>query len=150
LSSRHQLIHPTARLAFALVLAAGLVAGHCPAPAIAKGETASEAEPKANATADALMAADKTGITDITTDELKQALSENSQTIVIDVRNYAEGFPAWKKAGLPIEQADCVLSAIGATQPSTYENAGHNNKLYIIVTGDGVVLVNAGCSYLLA
>jgi rhodanese-related sulfurtransferase len=79
--------HPSARLALALVLATGLVAGHCPALAIAKGDAAaSEAEPKANATADALLAADKTGITDMTTDELKRALSENPQTIVIDVR----------------------------------------------------------------
>ncbi len=51
----------------------------------------SEAEPKANATADALLTANQTGITDITTEELKQALSENLQTIVIEVRTLREG-----------------------------------------------------------
>ncbi len=73
------------------------------------------------------------------------------------MRNYAEGFPAWKVGGLVLERADAVrlpakvadraCSAIGATQPSTYENAGHNNNLSIIVTGDGVVVVNAGGSW---
>jgi glyoxylase-like metal-dependent hydrolase (beta-lactamase superfamily II) len=43
-----------------------------------------------------------------------------------------------------------VFSAIGATAPPTYENAGHNNNLSFIVTNDGVVVVNGGASYLLA
>jgi len=43
-----------------------------------------------------------------------------------------------------------VWSAIGATAPPTYENASHNNNLSFIVTGDGVVVVNAGASYKLA
>ena len=43
-----------------------------------------------------------------------------------------------------------VWSAIGRTGPSTYENAGHNNNLSFIVTGDGVIVVNGGGAYLLA
>jgi len=50
----------------------------------------------------------------------------------------------------PVEVIPHVWSAIGATGPPTYENAGHNNNLSFIVTGDGVVVVNAGAAYLLA
>lgn len=83
-----------------------------------------------------------------------------------NVQNYSEGFPAWKQAGHPVEQADAernsflyslpqkviegVWSAIGATAPSTYENSGHNNNLSFIITNDGVLVVNAGGNYLLA
>jgi glyoxylase-like metal-dependent hydrolase (beta-lactamase superfamily II)/rhodanese-related sulfurtransferase len=83
-----------------------------------------------------------------------------------DVRNYPDGFFAWRDAGLPVEApdlaldtmlfrrpekvADGVYSAIGATEPPTYENSGHNNNLSFIVTDDGVVVVNASDNYLLA
>lgn len=50
----------------------------------------------------------------------------------------------------PIEVAPGVYSAIGATQPPTYENAGHNNNLSFIVTSDGVVVINGGASWKLA
>ncbi|MEO1240254.1 MAG: MBL fold metallo-hydrolase, partial [Pseudomonadota bacterium] len=50
----------------------------------------------------------------------------------------------------PVEVVPHVWSAIGATAPATYENAGHNNNLSFIVTGDGVVVVNGGAAYLLA
>ncbi|MFP1644924.1 MBL fold metallo-hydrolase [Pontitalea aquivivens] len=50
----------------------------------------------------------------------------------------------------PYEVIPGVFSAIGATAPPTYENAGHNNNLSFIVTGDGVVVVNSGASYKLA
>jgi glyoxylase-like metal-dependent hydrolase (beta-lactamase superfamily II) len=43
-----------------------------------------------------------------------------------------------------------VYSAIGATAPPTYENAGHNNNLSFIVTDEGVVVVNSGASFELA
>jgi glyoxylase-like metal-dependent hydrolase (beta-lactamase superfamily II)/rhodanese-related sulfurtransferase len=82
------------------------------------------------------------------------------------VRNYAAGYFAWREAGLPLEFPDKapgsflyslpqevvpgVWSAIGATAPPTYENSGHNNNLSFIVTGEGVVVVNAGDNYLLA
>lgn len=50
----------------------------------------------------------------------------------------------------PVEVIPGVWSAIGATAPPTYENAGHNNNLSFIVTGDGVVVVNSGASWKLA
>ncbi|WP_207100297.1 MBL fold metallo-hydrolase [Paracoccus shandongensis] len=50
----------------------------------------------------------------------------------------------------PVKVADGVYSAIGATQPPTYENAGHNNNLSFIVTTDGVAVVNGGASWKLA
>lgn len=83
-----------------------------------------------------------------------------------NVKNYADGFFAWKAAGLPVEEPDQALdsilysmpqkvipgvwSAIGATTPPTYDNSGHNNNLSFIITDDGVVVMNAGESYLLA
>jgi glyoxylase-like metal-dependent hydrolase (beta-lactamase superfamily II)/rhodanese-related sulfurtransferase len=83
-----------------------------------------------------------------------------------DVRNYADGFFAWRDAGLSVDMTDEALnsmlyslprevqpgvwSAIGATAPGTYENSGHNNNLSFIVTDDGVLVVNAGDNYLLA
>ena len=83
-----------------------------------------------------------------------------------DVSNYADGFFAWRDAGLPVEApdlaldsmlfrrpqrvADGVWSAIGATEPPSYANSGHNNNLSFIVTDDGVLVVNAGDNYLLA
>ncbi len=83
-----------------------------------------------------------------------------------NVHNYAEGFFVWKEAGLPLyvadkapdsflyskpqEAAPGVWSAIGATQPHTYENSGHNNNLSFVITEGGVLVVNAGDNYLLA
>lgn len=50
----------------------------------------------------------------------------------------------------PVEVIPHVFSAIGATAPPTYENAGHNNNLSFIVTGDGVIVVNGGANAKLA
>jgi glyoxylase-like metal-dependent hydrolase (beta-lactamase superfamily II) len=50
----------------------------------------------------------------------------------------------------PVEVIPDVFSAIGATAPPTYENTGHNNNLSFIITGEGVVVVNAGAAYILA
>lgn len=50
----------------------------------------------------------------------------------------------------PVEVIPHVWSAIGATAPPTYENSGHNNNLSFVVTGDGVVVVNAGATNALA
>lgn len=50
----------------------------------------------------------------------------------------------------PIEVIPHVWSAIGATAPPGYDNSGHNNNLSFIVTGEGVVVINAGASHLLA
>lgn len=83
-----------------------------------------------------------------------------------NVKNYSDGFFKWREAGLDIKIADKapdsilyampqkvidgVYTAIGATQPSTYENSGHNNNLSFIIGDDAVVVFNAGGSYLLA
>lgn len=62
----------------------------------------------------------------------------------------ADQYPASMLYSKPVEVIPHVFSAIGATAPSTYENAGHNNNLSFIVTSEGVVVVNSGGSYLLA
>ena len=83
-----------------------------------------------------------------------------------NVKNYADGFFAWKDAGLPVEENDKALdsflyskpievipgvwSAIGATAPPSYDNSGHNNNLSFVITDAGVVVMNAGDNYLLA
>ena len=50
----------------------------------------------------------------------------------------------------PQKVVDGVYSAIGAPQPPSYENSGHNNNLSFIVADDAVVVFNGGGSYLLA
>ena len=50
----------------------------------------------------------------------------------------------------PIEVIPHVWSAIGATAPPSYANSGHNNNLSFIVTGEGVVVINAGACAKLA
>jgi len=50
----------------------------------------------------------------------------------------------------PIKVADGVWSAIGATQPYTYENSGHNNNLSFVIGDEAVLVVNGSASYLLA
>lgn len=83
-----------------------------------------------------------------------------------NVSNYSDGFFTWRDAGLPVSLADKavgtmlysdpvevvpgVYSAIGATQPPTYANSGHNNNLSFVITDEGVVVVNAGDNALLA
>jgi glyoxylase-like metal-dependent hydrolase (beta-lactamase superfamily II) len=66
-------------------------------------------------------------------------------------RNFiADKYPDSLLYSAPVEVIPNVWTAIGATQPSTYENAGHNNNLSFLITGEGVVVVNGGGSYLLA
>lgn len=62
----------------------------------------------------------------------------------------ADKYPESVLYDKPVEVAPGIYSAIGATQPPTYENAGHNNNLSFIVTSDGVVVVNGGASWKLA
>ncbi len=62
----------------------------------------------------------------------------------------ADKYPNSLLYNKPVEFIPGVFSAIGATAPPTYENAGHNNNLSFIVTGDGVVVVNGGAAYGLA
>jgi glyoxylase-like metal-dependent hydrolase (beta-lactamase superfamily II) len=62
----------------------------------------------------------------------------------------ADQYPASLLYSKPVEVIPHVWSAIGATAPPTFENAGHNNNLSFIVTGDGVVVMNSGASWELA
>ena len=65
-------------------------------------------------------------------------------------QSIADQYPNSLLYSKPVEVIPNVWSAIGATAPPTYENSGHNNNLSFIVTGEGVVVVNGGASYLLA
>jgi len=62
----------------------------------------------------------------------------------------ADQYPQSELYSKPVEVIPNVFSAIGATAPPTYENAGHNNNLSFVITGDGVVVVNGGASVRLA
>ncbi|MGB7432801.1 MAG: MBL fold metallo-hydrolase [Ahrensia sp.] len=62
----------------------------------------------------------------------------------------ADQYPASALYSKPVEVIPNVFSAIGATAPPTYENAGHNNNLSFIITDEGVVVINGGGSYELA
>ncbi|WP_099045732.1 MBL fold metallo-hydrolase [Ruegeria marisrubri] len=62
----------------------------------------------------------------------------------------ADQYPASELYSKPVEVIPHVFSAIGATAPPTYENAGHNNNLSFIVTDEGVVVINSGASSRLA
>lgn len=62
----------------------------------------------------------------------------------------ADQYPQSVLYSKPVEVIPHVFSAIGATAPPTYENAGHNNNLSFIVTGDGVIVVNGGANAKLA
>lgn len=62
----------------------------------------------------------------------------------------ADKYPQSVLYDKPYEVVPNVYSAIGATAPPTYENAGHNNNLSFLVTGDGVVVINGGANYKLA
>ena len=71
-------------------------------------------------------------------------------TTVMASEDIADKYPASMLYDKPVEFIPGVFSAIGATAPPTYENAGHNNNLSFIVTGEGVVVVNSGAAYGLA
>ncbi|MGR3496788.1 MBL fold metallo-hydrolase [Citreimonas sp.] len=62
----------------------------------------------------------------------------------------ADKYPGSELYDKPVEVIPHVFSAIGATAPPTYENAGHNNNLSFVLTGDGVVVINGGASARLA
>ena len=65
-------------------------------------------------------------------------------------QDIADQYPTSLLYSKPVEVIPHVWSAIGATAPPTYDNAGHNNNLTFIVTGEGVIVVNGGASYQLA
>ncbi|MGR3758746.1 MBL fold metallo-hydrolase [Roseobacteraceae bacterium NS-SX3] len=62
----------------------------------------------------------------------------------------ADQYPQSELYSKPVEVIPHVFSAIGATAPPTYENAGHNNNLSFIVTEEGVIVINSGASDALA
>ena len=65
-------------------------------------------------------------------------------------QNIPDQYPASLLYSKPIEVIPNVWTAIGATAPPGYDNAGHNNNLSFLVTGDGVIVINGGGSYGLA
>jgi len=71
-------------------------------------------------------------------------------TPVLASEDIADQYPGSLLYSKPVEFIPGVWSAIGATAPPTYDNAGHNNNLSFIVTDDGVVVINGGASYGLA
>ena len=74
-------------------------------------------------------------------------LACGSATASEDIADQYPGSMLYQK---PVEVIPHVFSAIGATAPPTYENAGHNNNLSFIVTGEGVVVVNGSAAWGLA
>ena len=71
-------------------------------------------------------------------------------SVAFENEEIADQYPQSVLYEKPIQVIKNVWSAIGATAPPTYENAGHNNNLSFIVTGDGVVVVNSGANYALS
>jgi rhodanese-related sulfurtransferase/glyoxylase-like metal-dependent hydrolase (beta-lactamase superfamily II) len=83
-----------------------------------------------------------------------------------NVKNYADGFFAWRDQDKAIKFTDYALdsilfrkpqkvvdgvwSAIGATAPGSYTNSGHNNNLSFVIGSEAVLVFNAGDNYLLA
>lgn len=83
-----------------------------------------------------------------------------------DVKNFDEGFFNWESEGHKVWYYDKtkdsplyqkpqkvikdVYTAIGATQPGSSYNYGHNNNLSFIIGDDGILVFNAGGSYILA
>ena len=83
-----------------------------------------------------------------------------------DVKNFDEGINEWRNSNgkmwywdkdptsplyeKPMKITDRVYSAIGAIQPGSKSNYGHNNNLSYVIADDGVLVFNAGGSYTLA
>ncbi len=65
-------------------------------------------------------------------------------------QDIADMYPGSVLYSKPVEVIPGIFSAIGATAPPGRENAGHNNNLSFIVTGDGVIVVNGGACAKLA
>ena len=65
-------------------------------------------------------------------------------------QDIADMYPGSVLYSKPVEVIPGIFSAIGATAPPGRENAGHNNNLSFIVTGDGVIVINGGACAKLA
>jgi len=50
----------------------------------------------------------------------------------------------------PVRVSERVYSAIGATQPPTFQNAGHNNNLSFVIGDEAVLVINGGSNNALA
>ena len=71
-------------------------------------------------------------------------------TLAISSEDIPDQYPQSPLYKKPVEVIPGVFTSIGATAPPTYENTGHNNNLSFIVTGAGVVVINAGATDILA
>lgn len=80
----------------------------------------------------------------------KSAVSSMKPVLVGEALYNSDKAPDSMLYDLPQQVIEGVWSAIGATAPMTYANSGHNNNLSFVITSDGVLVVNAGGSYLLA
>ncbi len=78
------------------------------------------------------------------------AASESTQPLSREALYNSDKAPDSMLYDKPRRVIEGVWSAIGATAPRTYANSGHNNNLSFVVTTEGVLVVNAGDSYLLA
>lgn len=80
----------------------------------------------------------------------KQTASEKPVVLKGDALYRSDKAPDSLLYDLPQPVMENVWSAIGALSPFTYENSGHNNNLSFVATSEGVLVVNAGATYLLA
>ena len=55
-----------------------------------------------------------------------------------------DNYPGNPLYNAPIQVSEHVYSAIGATQPETFENHGHNNNLTFIIGEQAIMVVNGG------
>ena len=53
-------------------------------------------------------------------------------------------YPESELYSAPIQVSERVYSAIGATQPATLENWGHNNNLSFVIGDESILVVNGG------
>jgi glyoxylase-like metal-dependent hydrolase (beta-lactamase superfamily II) len=86
---------------------------------------------------------------------MKQMMTASTLLVLVAAQamaseDIADKYPQSELYNKPVEVIPHVWSAIGATAPPTYENAGHNNNLSFVITGDGVIVVNGGASARLA
>lgn len=81
---------------------------------------------------------------------LAQAADKPDDPVGSGMYGPVDSYPGSQLYSKPIKVADDVWSAIGATQPGTYENGGHNNNLSFVVGQDAVLVVNGSASAKLA
>jgi len=76
--------------------------------------------------------------------------NEHADIAIGSPGNPEDKYPESVLYSKPVQVSEHVWSAIGATQPPTYENAGHNNNLSFVIGEDSVLVINGGRSWLLA